>query len=272
MGNQRAFDFGGAHAVARDIDDIIDPPGDPPIAIGIAPRAVAGEIAAGIGGEIGLEEARMIVPDGAHLPRPALRQAQIALGRAMEFGALGIDEHRHHAEQRQRRRAGLERRGAGQRADQRATGFGLPPGVDDRAAAVADDAVIPFPGFGVDRLADAAEQADRGARGCLYRRIAVAHQRPQGSGRGVEDVDAPAVADLPEAADIGVIGHAFEHQRRRAIGERAINDIAVPGYPADIGGAPEDFAGPIVEDMAKGHRHPDQIAAGGVQHALGFAG
>ena len=68
---------------------------------------------------------------------------------------------------------------AGQRRDQDAAGLGLPPGVDDRAAAVADHAVIPLPGFRIDRLADRAEQPQRGARGLLHRR-----RRPPASARG----------------------------------------------------------------------------------------
>ena len=63
---------------------------------------------------------------------------------------------------------GFSARGAGQRRDQDAAGLGLPPGVDDRAAAVADDAVVPEPGFGIDRLADRAEQAQRLARGVFF--------------------------------------------------------------------------------------------------------
>src|SRR5687768_17893660 len=50
---------------------------------------------------------------------------------------------------------------SGERRDQDAAGFGLPPGVDDRAAVVTDDAVIPLPGFRIDRLADRAEQPQR---------------------------------------------------------------------------------------------------------------
>ena len=47
----------------------------------------------------------------------------------------------------------------GQRRDHDGAGLGLPPGIDDRAAPAADHAVIPHPGFGIDRLADAAQQA-----------------------------------------------------------------------------------------------------------------
>ena len=50
----------------------------------------------------------------------------------------------------------------GSGGDHVAAGFGLPPGVDDGAAFLADDGVVPHPGFGVDRFADGAEQAQAG--------------------------------------------------------------------------------------------------------------
>jgi hypothetical protein len=78
-------------------------------------------------------------------------------------------------------------------------GLRLPPGVDNRAAAVADDPVIPFPGFRVDRLADRAEQPQRFSRGLSDGLLAEPHQRADGGRRGIEDVDAVLVDDLPEA-------------------------------------------------------------------------
>ena len=104
-----------------------------------------------------------------------------------------------HAEEGQRRRAGLLVDGAGQRRDHDAAGLRLPPGVDDRAAAVADDAVIPLPGFRIDRLADRAEEPQRFPRGLLHVLLAGAHQRADRGRRGVEDVDAVLVDHLPEA-------------------------------------------------------------------------
>ena len=192
--------------------------------------------------------------------------------RAFEHLALAVDDHRLHAEERLRRRAGLESRRAGQRRDQDAAGLGLPPGVDDRAALVADDAVVPQPGLGIDRLADRAEQAQRLAARLLHRRFALAHQRADRGRRGVEDVDLVLVDHLPEARGVGVVRHAFEHQRGRAVGERAVDDVAVAGDPADVGGAPVDVAVVVVEDVLVRHRDVDQVAAGGVQHALGLAG
>jgi hypothetical protein len=54
MQHQRAFDLGRAHAVAGDVDHVVDPAGDPPIAVLVAAAAVAGEIFARVGREIGL--------------------------------------------------------------------------------------------------------------------------------------------------------------------------------------------------------------------------
>ena len=60
---------------------------------------------------------------------------EIALAGALQHLAVGVDDLRHDAEERPCRRTGLELRRAGQRRDQDAAGLGLPPGVDDRAAA-----------------------------------------------------------------------------------------------------------------------------------------
>ena len=197
---------------------------------------------------------------------------RLPLGGAVLHLAFGVDDLRHDAEERPRRRAGFQPRRAGQRRDQNAAGFGLPPGVDDRAAVVADHAVIPFPGFGIDRLADGAEQPQRGARGLLHRRIARLHQGADRGRRGVEDVDLVLVDDLPEPRHRRIIRHAFEHQRGGAVRKRPIDDVAVAGDPADVGGAPIDVAVVIVEHVLVRHRGVDQITRRGVQHALRLAG
>ena len=40
MGDQRGLDLRGAHAVARDVDHVVDAVGDPVIAVLVAPAAV----------------------------------------------------------------------------------------------------------------------------------------------------------------------------------------------------------------------------------------
>ena len=52
--DQRAFDFGRAHAVARDVDHVVDAPCDPIVAICVAFAAVTGEVVAFVVREIGL--------------------------------------------------------------------------------------------------------------------------------------------------------------------------------------------------------------------------
>ncbi len=186
--------------------------------------------------------------------------------------AFGVDDLRHDAEERPRRRAGLQLGRARQRRDQDAAGLGLPPGVDDRAAVVADHVVVPLPGFRIDRLADGAEQAQRFARGLLHRVVAALHQRADGGRRGVEDVDLVLVAHFPEARGGRIVRHALEHQADGAVRERPVDDVAVAGDPADVGGAPVDVAVVIVEHVLVRDRGVDHVAAGGVQHALRLAG
>ena len=106
----------------------------------------------------------------------------------------------------------------------------------------------------------------------FHRILAGAHQGADGGRRRVEGVDLVLVDHLPEARDRRVGGHAFEHERRRAIGERPVDDVQMAGHPADVRGAPIDVAVVIVEDVLMRHRHVDEITAGRVQHAFRRAG
>src|SRR5690606_33913554 len=123
-------------------------------------------------------EALVIAVDGTHLPRPGAGDAQVARAGASDRAAVAVDQLRHDAEEGPAGRAWLHVVRAGQGGDHDPAGFGLPPGIDDRAAPVADDAPVPEPGLGIDRLADRAEQADRRAIMGLHRPFARAHQRP----------------------------------------------------------------------------------------------
>ena len=79
--HQGALDLGGAHAVAGDVDHVVDPAGDPVVAVLVAARAVAGEVVARVRGEVGLDEALVVAVDGAHLPGQGVLDDQVALGR-----------------------------------------------------------------------------------------------------------------------------------------------------------------------------------------------
>src|SRR5439155_2985370 len=157
-GHQRALDLGGAEAMAGDVNDIIDPAGDPIEAVSVAARSVTGEIEPLEGREIGFDEAFVVAIDGSHHTGPGARETEIAFGGAVETLAFAIDDDRLASEERPRRRSRLQRRRARDRGDQDPAGLGLPPGADDRAALLADMVVVPQPGFRIDRLADRAEQ------------------------------------------------------------------------------------------------------------------
>src|SRR5690554_6262807 len=131
---------------------VIDTAGDPPVAIFIATRAIARTVGPRISREVGLHEALVIAENRAHLTGPAILDDQISAAHTLNLVALVIHQSRDDAEERKGCRSWLQVHGTGQRRNEDAAIFGLPPCVDDRATAAADNAVIPFPGFGVDRL------------------------------------------------------------------------------------------------------------------------
>ncbi len=268
MRDEGALDLGCAHAMTRHVQDIVDAAGDPVVTVLVAPRAVAREILAGELTEVGVEEALMIAVDRAHLSRPTVEHAEIADGLALADVAFVIADRRLDAEERQCRGAGLERSRTGQRCQQDAAGLGLPPGIDNRAAAVADHVVIPLPGFRIDRLTDRAEQAKALSRATLDRGIAVAHERTDCRRGRVENIDVVLVDDLPEAARVRVVRHALEHERRRAVRERPVDDVAVTRNPAHICGAPVNVPVVIIEDVLVRHGCKQQVAGRGMQNAF----
>ena len=102
--------------------------------------------------------------------------------------------------------------------------------------------------------------------------IPLAHQRADCGRRGVEDRNPVLFDHLPEAPVVGIVGHAFEDHLRRAVQQRSVGDVAVPGDPADVRRAPEDVVRPVIERIVEGRRSPHAIAARGVQHTLWLAG
>ena len=70
-----------------------------------------------------------------------------------------------------------------------------------------------------------------------------------------------------------MVRHALVHHDRGAVGQRAVDDVAVAGHPADVGGAPEDVGlGVEVEHVLVGVGDLGQVAAGRVHDALRLAG
>ena len=72
VGDERGLDFHGAEAVAADVDDVVDAAHEPEVAVGVLARAVAGEVAAGNVGPVGLLVALGVAVDGAGHGGPGL--------------------------------------------------------------------------------------------------------------------------------------------------------------------------------------------------------
>ena len=282
VGNQCRLDLHRAHAVATHIDDIIYAPHDGEVArVGVTHRCVARQIAAAqLGRKVAFGIALGIAPNGAEHAGPGPFDDQIATRAIRDFGAQFIHHRRLHTRQRQGARARRERRGTRQRGDDMAAGFGLPKGVDDRAAALADFGVVPHPSLGVDRLADRAQ--DSQARQIKVPRVRGRILRvgfDQGADRGrrgVEHANAVALNHLPKAPRIGVGRYALKNHLRRAHAQRAIGHIGVAGDPAYVCRAPKHivrFGDRVqVKSPAHGERRPQQIAARRMHNALGLAG
>ncbi len=150
-------------------------------------------------------------------------------------------------------------------------GLGLPPGIDDRALLVADLLVVPHPGFRVDRLTHAAEQAERGEIVILEPFVAPLDEGADGGRCGVENIDAVLLDDLPHAIRLGTIRHALIEEAGAAVGKNAVGDVAVAGDPADVGRTEVDILRLDIEVVLRRHVRAEQVARRGVQDALRLA-
>ena len=178
--------------------------------------------------------------------------------------------------QRKRATAGHQWRSPRQWANNMTAGFGLPEGIEHRAALAAHIFVVPHPGFGIDRLTHTAQQAQArqvGTRG-MHRGIAFGRldERTDGRGCGIEDGALVALDHLPETPCIGERGHPLENNLCAAGSQGAISDVGMPSDPADIGGAPEHVVIAQIKHPIHRHLGPQQVTRCAVLHPLGFAG
>src|SRR5581483_10857648 len=157
-------------------------------------------------------------------------------------------------------------------ADQDHARLGLPPGIHDWQLIASDVLAIPHPGFGVDRLAHRAEQAQAGEVMLGRPLLAETHQTTNSGWRGVDDRDFEPLNDAPEAVRRGIGWRAFKHHVGCPVHQRTLDDIAVPRYPTNIGGTPEDIVIFDVEDKFGRCIDAHTIATVNVDNALRLAG
>ena len=207
--------------------------------------------------EVRLDEAVVVPVERAQHRRPRPLEHEQALTLVDRLALALVDDLGQDPGERPRRRAGLGRGDPRQRRDHDRAGLGLPPGVDDRAALAADHLVVPEPRLRVDRLADRAEQAQRGEVelvGVLGAPLDAGADRRR---RGVEDRRLVVLDELPPDPLVRVVRRALVHHPGRAVGQRPVDDVGVAGDPADVGAAPVDVGvGMDVEHVPMRARAP----------------
>ncbi len=100
--------------------------------------------------------------------------------------------------------------------------------------------------------------------------VAPLDEGADGGGRGVEDAYLVVVDELPEAVVLREVGRALIHHDGGAVLQRAVDDVAVAGDPADVRRTPVDVVLLQVKDVLAGEVGLDGVAAGGVDQAFGL--
>src|SRR5208337_2760394 len=119
----------------------------------------------------------------------------------------------------------------------------------------------PHPCFRIDRFPNAPEHSQRREVVFCNPFFAVLHKCPYSSWCGVKDIHAVLVANIPESSWIGVCRNAFEHKARCSVAQRPVDNITMPGNPADISGAEMDVFLMVIEYPLEGKVCIQHIAA-----------
>ena len=271
MVHQGALHFHGAQPVPGDIHDVIHTAQQPEIAVLVPLATIPGKIdVLAEAPPIGLLISLRVSVDGARHGGPGGFEDQVAAS-AQGDAAAGLI---HHIGLDARKgKGGRTRFGGGkprQGGDHDGAGLGLPPGVYDGAAPLPDLLVVPHPGLGVDGLTHRPQQAQAGQVVLCRKGLAPLHDRPDGRGSRVEDIHAILGHHGPPAVLVRPVRRTLVEDPGGSVGQGAVNDIAVPGDPADVGRAPVDVLLLGIEDPLVSQGSPQQIACGGVQNALGL--
>ena len=253
-GQARGFNFFCTQAMPGDVDYVIDAAQDAIVAVGGNHGAIAGEVrpVAPIGAVriftifciVLFRKAFRIAPDGLHDSRPGIANANIASGvlAGLHFLAVFVPNHRINSQRRRSRAArlhGIERRLGGA---QKSAGFRLPPGIDDCRLAFAHRFVIPAPDLRLDRFADRGHVLEFVVVLGGFIRAGFAQHANRGR-RSVKNVDVQAFRNAPRASGIRKLRHAFINNAGGGERQRTVDNIGMPGDPADVRHAPVHVAG-----------------------------
>ena len=132
--------------------------------------------------------------------------------------------------------------------------------------------MIPDPRFGIDGFAYRPEQSQGGKIVGIGELVTGLDESPDGGRSSVEGGHSILLYDIPETAEVGIVGCALIHHLGHSIGQRAEDDVGVTGDPAYIGRAPVDVVVLHVEDVLAAGVGSHQVAAAGVENPFWFSG
>ena len=101
--------------------------------------------------------------------------------------------------------------------------------------------------------------------------LAVAHQEANGGRCRVKNRDTIALDQIPPTAWRWVVRFPFGGENRRAVQQRTIDDVTVPGDPAGIGDAEVDIVVFQVKDVLRGDICAHHVTAMDVEDAFRFS-
>ena len=214
----------------------------------------------------------MVAPGGADNARPGEANTSCRLRHCLHLFALFIHQHRLHARQGQGGIARLGRRNACQLV------IIMPPVSVCHQVSTIGQRPLPMCLSNQCQASSLIGSPTEPSTRRLLRSLpckgssAKAHQAADSRRRSVKDRCPVPVYNIPEAPCIRPGRNAFKHQRGAARAQRAVDDIGMPGDPADIRRAEMDSSGSHLEYIHKSVGGPDHVAAAGMHHALWLAG
>ena len=271
MQYQCGFDFRRTQTVTGNVQNVVHTTCNPVVTIFITASTVTSEVVAWIHSKIGFKETLVVAVNGTHHGRPWELDAQNTFGWAFfDFVAFFVQQYRLYAEEWSGCRTRFQRSGTWQWSQHVCAGFSLPPSVNDWAMVTANNTVIPFPSFWVDRFTYRTEQAQAAQFSAVNEIFTHTHQHTNSGWCGIEDGNIVLIAHIPETTSIRISWDTFEHQGGSAVSQWAINDVGVTCYPTYVSRTPVNFTIFVVEYGFVGHSCLQQVTAIAVQSTFWF--
>src|SRR5918994_1118368 len=272
VGDERAFDLHRADTVPRDVHHVVYSACDGVVTILILLGSVLDEVLVAEPLPIGLTVTLGVLVDRTEHAWPGPGDDQVPLSGAFDRVVVIVVDVDEDAGERPGGAARLGRRDAWERRDHDATGLRLPPRIHDGAPSAPDVLVVPLPRPRVDGLAHGTEHPQGREVVLLDRLRSLLHERPDDGRRRVVDGNPVTLDHIPVPLRAWVARRALELDGGHPVAQGSVDEVGVPRNPAYVGLAPVDVVLVDVKNPFGRGLDLREVAARGVNDALGLAG